>query len=101
MDTINYKYIVKARAQYKIRSFYRNVAKKYRHTFDYNDFMQNVHKAVFSIYQIEKTLQRRKPIIKRWAGYHMANTDKWYFAYYIEGNTIYIADACHAQNMHE
>jgi len=30
----------------------------------------------------------------------MANTDKWYFAYTIEGDTITIVDACHAQNMH-
>jgi hypothetical protein len=31
----------------------------------------------------------------------MANTDKWYFAYTIDGDTITIVDACHAQNMHE
>ena len=29
------------------------------------------------------------------------NTDKWYFAYTIDGDTIFIEDACHAQNMHE
>ena len=29
----------------------------------------------------------------------MANTDKWYFAYTIEDDTITIVDACHAQNM--
>ncbi len=37
----------------------------------------------------------------RYTACHMANTDKWYFAYTIEGNTIIIVDACHAQNMHE
>ena len=42
-----------------------------------------------------------KPTISQWAGYHMANTDKWYFAYTIEGDTITVVDACHAQNMHE
>lgn len=26
---------------------------------------------------------------------------KWNFAYRIEGGTVYIEDACHAQNMHE
>ena len=26
---------------------------------------------------------------------------KWYFAYRVEGDTIYVEDACHAQNMHE
>ena len=31
----------------------------------------------------------------------MANTDKWYFSYILDGNTIIIVDACHAQNMHD
>lgn len=31
----------------------------------------------------------------------MANTDKWYYAYTIDGDTITVVDACHAQNMHE
>lgn len=35
-----------------------------------------------------------------WKGYHMANTEKWYFAYTINGDTITIVDACHAQNMY-
>ena len=39
--------------------------------------------------------------MKRWAKYHMANTDKWYFAYTIDNDKIIIVDACHAQNMHE
>lgn len=77
------KYIIKPRAQLKIRSFYKNVARKYRHTYDYDDFMRNVHDALFSIYDIECTLLRREPAIERWKGYHMANTDKWYFAYTI------------------
>ena len=94
-----YNYIVKPRAQQKIHSFYINVAKKYKHTYDIDDFMRNVRDAIDSMYQIERTLLRRKPIIARWVGYHMANTDKWYFAYKIEGDTIIIMDACHAQNM--
>ena len=40
------KYIIKPRAQLKIRSFYKNVARKYRHTYDYDDFMRNVHDAL-------------------------------------------------------
>ncbi len=32
---------------------------------------------------------------------YMANTDKWYYAYTLSGDTITIHDACHAQNMHE
>jgi hypothetical protein len=31
----------------------------------------------------------------------MANTGKWYYAYTIEGDTIKVVDACHAQNMLE
>jgi hypothetical protein len=62
---------------------------------------KNVHDAIDSIYQIERTLLRREPTISRWEGYHMANTDKWYFACTIDGDTITIVDAYHAQNMHE
>ena len=94
-------YIIKPRASRKIFTFYQNVAKKYRHTYDKDDMKRNAHDAIFSIYQIEKTLLRREPTISRWAGYHMANTDKWYFAYTIDGDTVTVRDACHAQNMHE
>ncbi len=100
MKNSEYKYFIKPRAQHKIRSFYRNVARKYRHTYGYNDFMRNVHDAVFSIYNIEKTLPRREPTITRWSGYYMANAGNWYFAYRIEGKIITIVDACHSQNMH-
>ncbi len=31
----------------------------------------------------------------------MAKADKWYFAYIIEENKVFIVDACHSQNMHE
>lgn len=94
------KYIIKPLASRKIYSFYRNVAKKYRHTYDKADLKRNVHDAVFSIYQIERSLLRREPTFERWKGYHMANTDKWYFAYTFDGETVTVIDACHAQNMH-
>lgn len=100
MQTSQYKYIVKPLAQRKIRSFYKNVAKKYKHTYDINDLIRDIENAVLSINQIEKTLLRREPKLKRWAGYYMANTDKWYYAYTIDGDTITVRDACHAQNMH-
>ena len=58
-------------------------------------------KDIKAIYGIERTLRRRKPTISRWAGYHMANAGKWYYAYTIEGDMIKVVDACHAQNMHE
>ena len=78
-----YKYLYTKRTAAKIRSFYKNVAKKYRHTYSLEDMERNVRDAFFAI----------------WAGYHMANTDKWYYAYVIEGDTIKVVDACHAQNM--
>ena len=62
---------------------------------------KNIDDAVDAMFQIERSLLRREPSLKRWAGYHMANTDKWYFAYTIEDDTVTIVDACHAQNMHE
>ena len=101
MPMIDYKYIIKPRAARKIFTFYSNVAKKYRHTYDKEDIKRDVQNAVFSIYQIERTLLRREPTLSRWSGYYMANTDKWYFAYIIDGDTITVVDACHAQNMHE
>ena len=74
MAETSFRYVVKARAQIKIRSLYKNVAKKYRHTYDFDDFMRNVHDALFAIYQIEVSLPRRKPTLSRWKGYYMANT---------------------------
>lgn len=43
----------------------------------------------------------RTPTIPKWKGYFMAHEGKWYFAYRIENDTIYIEDVCHSQNMHE
>lgn len=96
---IEYKYKIKPLARHKIRSFYNNVAKKYRHTYSKWLMHKNIDDAIDAMFQIERTLLRRKATIPRWAGYHMANTDKWYFAYTINGDTITIVDACHAQNM--
>ena len=95
------KYIIRKRCAQKITTFYRNVSKKYKHTYSLELMEKNVNDAYDSMFEIEKTLLRRKPTLSRWAGYHMANTDKWYFAYTIEGDTVTIVDACHAQNMHE
>ena len=93
------QYIIKLRAARKIYTFYGNVAKKYRHTYDKDDPKRDVFNATHAIYDIERTLLRRQPTISRWQGYHMANTDKWYYAYTIDSDTVTIVDACHAQNM--
>ena len=98
---MQYKYFFTKRAAAKIRTFYRNVGKKYCNTYSYEDMERNVRDAFFAIYAIERSLPRRRPTISRWTGYYMTNTDKWYYAYTIEGNTITVVDAWHAQNMHE
>lgn len=98
---MEYRYKISPRCYQKIYSFYRNVALKYRHTYSEELMHQNIDDAVNSMYRIEKTLLRREPVIARWKGYFMANTDKWYFAYKIDGDTVKIMDACHSQNMHE
>ena len=95
------KYIIRKRCAQKITTFYRNVSKKYKHTYSLELMEKNVNDAYDSIYQIEETLQRRESTLARWKGYHMANTDKWYYAYLINGDTITVVDACHAQNMHD
>jgi hypothetical protein len=93
------KHIIRKRCAQKITTFYRNVSKKYKHTYSQELMEKNVHDAYDSMFQIERTLLRREPTISQWAGYHMANTDRWYFAYTIDGDTITVVDARHAQNM--
>ena len=97
------KYVIKSKCVKNIVSFYLNVAKKYKNTYSEELKRKNVSEAYDNMFLIEKTLHRRKPILTRWQnhGWHMANTDKWYYAYTIDGDTITIQDACHAQNVHE
>ena len=95
------KYKISKQVQTSIYTFYTNVAKKYCNTYSLDLMAKNISNAYSSIYNIENGLMRRKPIIKQWNGYFMANTDKWYFAYKIVENTIYIEDARHSQNMSE
>ena len=95
------KHVIRKRCAQKITTFYRNVSKKYKHTYSQELMEKNVHDAYDSMFQIERTLLRREPTISQWAGYHMANTDKWYYAYTIDGDTITVVDARHAQNMRD
>ena len=94
-------YVFKRKALLNIWRFYRNVARKYRQVYDEDDMERNIREAVFKGYSIEKTLLRRRPTLDRWQGYHMAHAGQWYYAYTINGDTITIEDACHAQNMYE
>lgn len=96
-----YKYLIKLQCYQKIYSFYYHVATKYRHSYSEELMHQNIDDAIDSMYRIECKLLRRKPTLSHWNNYFMANTDKWYFAYTINDDTITIVDACHVQNMHE
>lgn len=96
-----YNYVITEAAQNNIVSFYTNVAKKYSHTYSLELMEKNIREAYISIFRIENGLSRRHPIMSRWSDYFMANAGKWYYAYRIEGDTIYVEDACHVQNVHE
>ena len=96
-----YNYVISSLVHDNIYSFYTNVSKKYRHTYSLENMFKNINDAFDSIYRIENGLMRRNPTMSRWTDYFMANEGKWYFAYRIDGDTIYVEDACHAQNIHE
>ena len=95
------KYVIRKRCAQKITTFYRNVSKKYKNTYSQELMEKNVLDAYDSIFQIEQSLPRREPTVSRWSGLYMANTDKWYYAYMIDDDTVTVVDVCHAQNMHE
>ena len=46
---MQYKYFYTKRTAAKIRSFYRNVAKNYQHTYSYEDMERNVRDAFFAL----------------------------------------------------
>ena len=52
------RYIIRKRCALKINSFYRNVSKKYKHTYSEELMHKNVDDAFDAIYQIERTLPR-------------------------------------------
>lgn len=92
-------------AIFSIESFYENVAIKYKHTYDYSLMRKNIDEIIECMYKIENGLPRLTPTIRRWRGRGFMARSKgskqWFFLYTIEGDTIYVIDACHAQNMHE
>ncbi len=98
-------FIIRPRASYKIRQFYINVARKFNQTYSLELLNKNIDDALDAIYQIENGLTRRKPTISRWRGLFMASycvgKTRWNYAYRIEGDTVYVEDACHAQNMRD
>lgn len=56
-------YVIRKRCAQRITTFYRNVSKKYKHTYSLDLMEKNINDAFDAIYQIENTLQRRKPTL--------------------------------------
>ncbi len=102
----HYNYQVNDVVLEKIASFYENAAIAHL-TYPFETMEKNIKEAYDAIRKIENGFIGRRPTISRWQrdGWQMANSrskkKRWYFAYRIDGDTIYVEDACHAQNMHE
>ena len=58
------RHVLKKRCLLKIASFYRNVSKKYKHTYSEELMHKNIDDAIDSAYNIEGTLTRREPTIE-------------------------------------
>lgn len=95
--------VISRTAAQKIRKYYLNVHKKFRHDWGVDEIHRLIDRTIAKMYQIENGLPRRTPTISRWKGYYMTTTKdrKWNFAYRIVDNVVYVEDACHSQNMHE
>ena len=65
---IEYRYKIRPLAQRKITTFYNNVGKKYKHTYSKELMHKNIDEAVDAMFQIERSLLRRKPHHKRHRG---------------------------------
>ena len=103
-----YSYVISPQVYRVIDAYYSNVARKYSHTYSLTLMIQNIENAYKAIYQIENGFPRRTPTTSKWQGLFMAtymvrNKSRWNYAYRIdeETNTIYVEDACHANNMKE
>ena len=51
--------------------------------------LRYINQTVDAIFSIEQSVPRRKPTVERWKDYFMAHAGHWYYAYTIDGNTIY------------
>ena len=91
------------RVYQRIRKFYDNAMLKYPNSYFPDEADRNVDKVCDEIYKVG-TLPKVNPntsfVPKTWAGYFVSRSDTgWYFAYKIQGNTVYIYDAANHTNM--
>ena len=86
---------------HEIDTFYYNMWQKYKHSWGEEEIIKLISDTYNDINKLSTIKVHRKSTKEEWYGLFMANIDKWYFAYRIEDDTIYVEDACHSQNMHE
>ncbi len=81
------KYVIRKRCAQRITTFYRNVSKKYKHTYSLELMEKNVIDAYDAMFRIENSLLRREPVLSRWKekGYlavHQAVTFQYVIIWY-------------------
>ena len=85
----------------EIDTFYYNMWQKYKHSWGEEEIVKLISDAYDEVYNIKSITTHRNATKDGWEGLYMANFKNWYFAYKINGDTIYVEDACHSQTMHE
>lgn len=93
--------VIQPRVLEKIDTFYYNMWQKYKHSWGEEEIVKLISDAYDEVYSIKSIVTHRNATKEGWKGLFMANFKNWYFAYKIDGDTIFVEDACHSQNMHE
>ena len=96
------QHIINNRVYYRIRQFYDNARLKYPNTYSRDDADRDIDKVHDELYKVGAQLWKKKNcILQKWRGYCVdySRATKWYFAYRIENEIIYIEDAENYRNM--
>lgn len=83
----------------QIMSFYNNVGLKFPHNNTGDVIEKYIDNAINSIYSLNNDKLLQEPYLNRWAGYKRITLGYWNLAVVVDGNTFYVKDACHRQNM--
>jgi hypothetical protein len=94
--------VIQDRVYRRIRQFYDNARLKYPNTYSRANADRDIDKVHDELYKVGTQLcTRNYTIISRWNGYLVdySTKVKWYFAYRIEDDVIYVEDAENYRNM--
>lgn len=86
----------------RIHKFYYNAMLKYPNTYYPDDADRDIIKVVSELHKVGTRLwHKNDSILSRWDGYLVdySTKVKWYFAYRIEDNAVYVEDAENYRNM--